>query len=419
MSIFLRKVTVADPLSPHNGEKLNIRIADGKIFMCVDEPHEKDEIIEAEGLTALPAFTDPFCFIGEPGLEYKETMASAAQAAQAGGYGRLMMLPNTKPAMDTAAQVSFVVEKSKSLPVDILPVGAISNGCKGDSLAEMYDMFAAGAVAFSDGLHPMQNAQVMLKALQYGKTVGATAITMPVEENLTRHALMHEGVASTRFGLPGMPAMAEHLMLQRDLALVEYTGGKLHITGISTAESVSIIRQAKAKGLAVSCSVTPYHLHFTDDMLEHYDSNLKVNPPLRSSEDVAALRAAVLDGTIDCIASHHQPQEWDAKTCEFEYAAYGMSTLEACFGAVKAACPEISADRLAAIFTHNTNSVFGLPANTIAEGQTAAITLVALDETYVFDSAAIRSKGKNNAFVGRTLQGKVAYTIYKNILTKN
>lgn len=407
MSIFISQVLIADSASSHNGQVINIRVHQGKLDFGAARAVDGDEIIDGSGLLAMPGFADIFCRIGEPGLEQKETLKTVTAAAVAGGYTTLMMLPNTRPAIDTAAQVSFIVEKSKSLPVQVFPMGAISTGCRGEDLAEMYDMHAAGAVAFSDGLHAVQNAQVMLKALQYVKAVGATVISMPVEENLTRHALMHEGIASTRLGLPGMPAMAEHLMLQRDIALLEYTKSRLHITGISTAASVQLIKQAKEKGLQITCSVSPYHLHFTDSHLGDYDSALKVNPPLRTEADVAALRQAVIDGTIDCIASHHQPQDWDAKTCEFEYAAYGMSTLEVCFSAVKTACPILSPERLSELFTANPRKIFGLPAVSLSHQAIANMVLVAPDEKYTFTADMIKSLGKNNAFVGKELLGKI------------
>lgn len=410
MSIFIRQVTIADPQSDFFGQRINVRVHQGKSFLGVESPSDNDELIDAENLLAFPGFTDVFCRIGEPGYEQKETFATAAAAAIAGGYTTLMMLPNTKPVLDTAAQISYVVEKTKSLPASILPIGAISTGCKGNDLAEMYDMRAAGAVAFSDGLHQLQNPQIMLKALQYVKTFDGVIISMPVEEQLTRGALMHEGVASTKLGMPGMPAMAEHLAIKRDLELLAYTKSKLHISGISTAGAVRLIRDAKSAGLGVTCSVSPYHLHFTDEMLSSYDTSLKVNPPLRTADDVEALKAGIVDGTIDCIASHHQPHEWDSKTCEFEYAAFGISTLEAAFGAVWAACPTLDEKRLAELFCINPRAIFGLPPVGIAEGSKANITLIQ-NEDLLLEKAGIKSLGKNNPFVGRKIKGRVLSVI--------
>jgi dihydroorotase len=282
-------------------------------------------------------------------------------------------------------------------------LGAISKNCEGKDLAEMYDMRNSGAVAFSDGVHPVQNSQVLTKALQYVKAFDGVIVQVPDEVALSKNGLMHEGITSTQLGLPGKPALAETLLLNRDIELLRYTGSKLHVTGISTAASIELVRRAKAEGLQLTCSVTPYHLNFCDEDLVDYDTNLKVNPPLRTRTDMEALKAAVLDGTIDCIASHHQPHEYDSKVCEFEYAKYGMEGLESCVGAVKLAIPSLSNDQLVKLFAVNPAVIFELELPLIAQGSAAMLTLWYPNQSWTFTKEHIRSHSHNNAFEGRTL----------------
>lgn len=402
MNVLIRQATIADPRSEHNGQQVDILIKNGRIAQIgTSIKTEAERIVDGEHLVASPGFTDIFSQFGDPGLEHKETLESGAGAALAGGYTRVMVMPNTKPAIHSKSQVEYIIQKSRTLPVDLLPIGAISQHCEGKDLAEMHDMHASGAIAFSDALHPVQNSQVLLKALQYVKAFNGVIIQVPDEQNLSRTGLVNEGIISTQLGLPGKPALAETLMLARDIELLRYTGSKLHVTGISTAASVELVKRAKNEGLNLTCSVTPYHLWFSDEDLQQYDTNLKVNPPLRTSADVEALRNAVLDGTIDCIASHHQPHEWDSKVCEFEYAKYGMEGLESCFAATATALPQLSAQKLAGLFSINPAAIFGLELPVIKEGQKANITLYRQNQESVFNEEKISSKSKNNAFINK------------------
>lgn len=402
MNVLIRQATIADPRSEHNGQQADILIADGRIVQVGPGLDAGDlQVVEAGDLVASPGFTDIFSQFGDPGLEHKETLESGAAAALAGGYTRVLVMPNTRPAIHSKSQVEYITQKSRNLPVDMLPIGAISQQCEGKDLAEMHDMHASGAVAFSDGLHPVQNSQVLLKALQYVKAFNGTIIQVPDEQNLSRTGLVNEGIISTQLGLPGKPALAETLMLARDIELLRYTGSKLHVTGISTAASVELVKRAKNDGLNLTCSVTPYHLWFSDEDLQQYDTNLKVNPPLRTRADAEALRAAVLDGTIDCIASHHQPHEWDSKVCEFEYAKYGMEGLESCFAATATILPQLSPQKLATLFSIAPAAIFGLDLPVIKEGEKANITLYRQKQESVFGEEKIRSRSKNNAFINK------------------
>lgn len=412
-ALLLRQVTIADPRSALHGQQVDILIEDGKISAIGDLANAKaDTIVLGNGLHIAPGFTDVFSHFCDPGIEYKETLETGAAAAAAGGYCRVLVLPNTEPAVHNKPQVEYIIQKSKSLPVQILPYGAISKNCEGKDLAEMYDMRSSGAVAFSDGTHPVQNSQVLTKAMLYVKAFDGVVVQVPDETALSKAGLMHEGIVSTQLGLPGKPALAETLLLNRDIELLRYTGSKLHVTGISTAASIELVRRAKAEGLNLTCSVTPYHLNFCDEDLQEYDTNLKVNPPLRTKADVEALKAAVLDGTIDCISSHHQPHEYDSKVCEFEYAKYGMEGLETCFASITTALPTISTARLAELFSINPAVIFGLELPPIAVGSPAMLTSFHTTQTWTVGTNDLKSISKNNAFIGKELTGKTAGTYY-------
>lgn len=407
MQLFIRQAIIADPRSSLHGQTVDLLIDNGKIRIGGANPGGNVEVIDIPGLHVSPGWTDIFANFGDPGLEAKETLESGAAAAAAGGYTSVLVVPNTKPAIDAKSQVEYIVQKSTQLPVRISPIGAISKGCEGKDLAEMYDMHASGAVAFSDGFHSLQSSQIMLKALQYVKAFDGVVLQLPDEQSLTKQGLMNEGIISTQMGLPGKPAIGETLMIARDIELARYTASRIHFTGISLAASVELIRKAKADGVQVTCSVTPYHLSFSDEDLRDYDTNLKVNPPLRNPADVEALKKAVLDGTVDCISSHHQPHEYDSKICEFEYARYGMEGLESCFGAVKAAIPSLSVEQLISLFAINPATIFGLALNEIKDDGEASLTLFVPDSGWTFAKENIRSANSNNAFIGKELGGKV------------
>ncbi len=410
MSLLIKNVHIAGGPVPETAVDLFI---DNGIIAEIGEQlgMEAANIIDISHLYISAGWVDPFCHFHDPGAEQRENLQTGAAAATAGGFTDVFAVPNTQPAIHNKAQVEYIVQKSHALPVTIHPLGAITKNCEGKELAEMYDMRNSGAVAFTDGWQTLQHPQIMLKALQYVKTFNGIIIQLPDEPQLTKHGLMNEGITSTQLGLPGKPALAESLMIARDLELLEYTGSRLHITGVSTQKSVDLIKRAKQRGLDVTCSVTPYHLSLTDDELTSYDTNVKVNPPLRNVSDVEALKAAVLDGTVDCISSHHYPQDYDHKICEFEYAGYGMEGLETSFRAVLHALPQLPPNRIAELFSLNARDIFGLPFTSFQIGQPACFTLFTTTGTSLFDESSIRSKSRNNAFVGKTLPGKVIGTI--------
>lgn len=409
MRFLLKQVYITDPHSPHHRSRKDIFIADGIIKAIADQLSEPaDQVVELDNLLVSPGWMDVFAHFCDPGYEYKETLQTGAAAAAAGGFTTVFAIPNTRPVIDAKSQVEYIVQQSKSLPVQIIPLGAITKNAEGKELAEMYDMNKSGAVAFSDGLNPLQPAGILLKALQYIKSFNGVIIQIPDDKTIAPHGLINEGLVSTRLGLPGKPMMAEELMVARDIKLARYADSRLHFTGVSSPKSLEYIKRAKDSGIKVTCSVTPYHLAFCDEDVYTYDTNLKVNPPLRTREDMQALRIAVADGTIDCIATHHLPQDWDNKTCEFEYAKSGMIGLQTCYPVLKTLMPGVSEERWVELLCINPRTIFGLPLPVIKENSQASLTLFQPGKQYVFAKEDIKSRSQNSPFIGTTFTGKVA-----------
>ena len=420
MTILLKEVLITDSNSKHHNQVKDIFIDNGVIEKIDTSITANANVVLHQPNTIVSTgWVDIFSNFNDPGFEHKETLETGANTAIAGGFTTLFTLPNTKPTICTQSQVSYIVEKSKTLPVHIFPLGAISKKAEGNELAEMYDMKNSGAIAFSDGLNAVQSASLFTKALQYVKAFNGILIQMPVDNGLSKLGLMNEGITSTQLGLPGIPAFAETLMIKRDIELLKYTQSKLHITGVSTIESVELIDEAKKQGLQISCSVAPYHLFFCDEDLVTYDTNLKVNPPLRSKSDMLALQQALLDGKIDCIASHHFPQHSDDKVCEFEYAKNGMIGLQTLFAVINDILPQLSTTNLVNILSKNASNIFGLPANTIEEGATASLTLFNRNQTTTLTNENNKSKSANTAFLNKQLKGKVIGVVNKGKLFLN
>ena len=420
MTIILRQVKIADPQSPYNGLVKDIFIQDQLIVSISDKyVGEADFVFDTLNNTVSPGFVDPFVHFCDPGMEHRETMMSGAAAANKGGFTTVFVVPNTNPTIDTKSQVSYVKQQNSDLPIHVLPIGALSKKIEGKDLAEMIDMHNTGAVAFSDGLYPVQSTLLFLKALQYVKAFDGVAIQMPIDKSLGSLGLMNEGILSTKLGLPGIPAIAEELIISRDIDLLRYTNSILHITGVSTAKGIALISAAKKEGLNITCSVTPYHLFFTEDDLKDYDTLLKVYPPLRTKKDQAALLAAVENGTIDCISSHHIPQDWDAKTIEFEYAKAGIACIETSFATIHQMLPQLSDDRIAALFSINARKIFSLQDASIKEGNNAELTIFNKKDTTLYTAKDSKSKSANSPFWNVSLSGKVNGTVVKGVLHLN
>jgi dihydroorotase len=409
MNVLIKQAVIVSASSPFNGQLKDIFIKDGVITAIADEINEPaDQFIQQENLHVSIGWVDSFAHFCDPGFEYRETLETGTTAAAAGGFTDVMIIPNTNPVVHTKSQVEYIVQKIAASGVKVHPIGAVTKNAEGKELAEMYDMANSGAIAFSDGINAIQDGGLLLKALQYVKPIDGIVIQIPDDKTIGSNGLINEGIISTRLGLPGKPAMAEELMVARDIKLTRYADSQLHFTGISSAKSLEYINRAKAGGIKITCSVTPYHLYFSDEDLQQYDTNLKVNPPIRTAGDRAALVKGLLDGTIDCIASHHIPQNFDSKICEFEYAKNGMIGLESLFGVIWSIVNgEWSVETLVEKLAVAPRQIFGLAIPEIKEGAAATLTLFNPMVDYMFNENDIQSKSKNSAFVGRQLKGKV------------
>ena len=420
MKLLIKQVRIIDPQSPHNGQTTDIFIENGIISQLGNSIDVKaDKEIIADGLCVSPGWVDLFAHFADPGYEHKETLNSGAAAAAAGGFTDVFLLPNTKPVIHDKAGVEYLVQKSRDFTVNLHPIGAITKNTEGKELAEMYDMRTSGALAFSDGTNCVQSSGLLLKALQYVKAFNGTIIQLPDDKSINPQGLMNEGIISTQLGLPGKPAMAEELIVARDIKLTRYAESKLHFTGVSTQKSLEYINRGKESGTAISCSVSPAHLFFCDEDLQHYDTNLKINPPLRSKTEMEALKSAVLNGRVDCFASHHLPQDYDNKVVEFENAKFGMIGLQTAYAVITTALPELSEEKKVEMLSINPRKITGLPAATIDKGKPASLTLFQPQRKWFFSEDKINSKSKNSPFINKELTGAVTGIINGDKISLN
>lgn len=422
MEILLRSARIIDTGSPFHNQVKDILISDGKIKKIgskLNAPAKAKEI-KADNLHVSIGWMDLNAFLADPGYEQKETIESGCRAAASGGFTHVCCMPNTYPVIQTKSQIEYVLQKSAAQVVSVHPVGAMTQDTKGKDLAEIYDMQQAGAVAFSDGMVPSAAAGMVERALLYVKAFEGLIMVHPEDKSISGNGAMNEGVTSTRLGLPGMPALAEEVAVNRDLYILEYTESKLHFLDISLKKSVDLIRAAKKKGLKVTASVNAYNLILEDSSVGDYDTNMKANPPLRSKEDITALIKGLADGTIDTVTSAHQPQDEECKKLEFDKADFGMIGLETCFALANTKLKQfIQTDKLVEIFSMNPRGVLGIPAPAIEEGAEADLTLFDPDKKWQFAESDIRSKSKNTPFVGAELTGKVIGVIHKNKIQTN
>ncbi len=420
MLILLKKIQIIDVTSSHHNQIVDVLIKDGIIENIQQDINaQADFIVDNPELMLSAGWVDIFSNFCDPGFEYRENILSGSLAAIAGGFTNVFILPNTNPTISSQSEVSYVVEKSKYSPINLMPLGSITKKNEGAELSEMYNMQAIGAIAFTDGVKPVQAANLFLKALQYIKAFDGIVIQMPVDTSFNKSGLINEGIISTQLGLPGLPAFVENLFIKRDIELLKYTESKLHITGVTTIEGINLIDEAKKCGLKITCSVTPHHLLFCDEDIVSYDSNLKVNPPLRTRENMLNLRQAVLDGKVDCIASHHLPYHTDEKICEFEYAKNGIINLQTLFSSLNTVLPQLSNEKLVDLLTSNARKIFKLPLEKIEVGAKADFTIFDRKSSSVLTLENNKSKSTNSPFFNIKQQGKVVGTIHKGMLHLN
>jgi dihydroorotase len=430
MQLQFNKVIITDPGSAYHHQLVNLSIEEGKItkIKAVKNQGDKNKSTITQGtntiftfsgfLNVSPGWVDVLADYCEPGYEHKETIAGGLKTAAAGGFTNVLLAPNTKPVTANKAALQYIKQQASGNIVNLYPIGAATRDAEGKELAEMMDMQQHGAIAFGDGWKPVQDAALMLKALEYVKAFHGIIIQLPVETRLSAGGLMNEGELSTRLGMPGIPTLAETLLVYRDIELARYTRSRLHISGISCKASVELIRQARQEGLDITCSVTPYHIAFNDQLLATYNSTYKVAPPLRSEEDRKAIVAAVADGTIDCIATHHRPQDWDAKTKEFEYAAEGMAIQGNAFSMVYEAMGAEGKNDLINTFSANARKIFGLADATIAEGNSPDMTLYTTGPEAVY-SAYRMTKAVNDPWMNRGSVAAVRGIVNNNQIKLN
>ncbi len=415
MKLLIRSVKVVDSRSDFNGKTVDILIDGDRILKIAKSINEKvKEEIDFKGTCVSPGWIDMHSNFGDPGYETKEDLFSGMDAAVQGGFTSVVLMPNTIPPLHSKAEIAYIKNKSKGSPVDIFPLGTISKHREGKDLAEMYDMSLAGAVAFSDGSRPVSDAGLMSRALLYAKGINRFVYSFPEDQTIALNGKMNEGEVSTLLGVKGIPALAEELMVARDIYLSEYNDAAVHFTCITSAKSVELIKAAKKKGLKVTADVSANHLFFDDSALMDFDSNFKLRPPLRTPKDVKALKNGIKDGTIDAVCSQHSPEDIEHKNVEFETAGYGMIALQTTFAATNMSLNGIvETDTLIDLFTHNPRTILGLEPLSIAEGSIANLSFFNPALKWEFTEKEIRSKSKNSAYLARELQGK-AIAVYNH-----
>ena len=417
MNLLIKSATVVDPASPFNNKVTDILIEKGIITRIDKSIDAEVESVDATGYYVSPGFFDLNCNVGELGLEVKEDLQTGTAAAAAGGFTGLALMPNTQPPVHSKAEVEYLLNRAKGNLVDIYPLGAISYKRDGKDMAEMFDMFKSGAKAFTDGNHPVQDAGLMERALLYVQNFGAKVISYPEDTSIAGKAKVNEGVVSTMLGMKGIPALAEELMIARDLYLAGDTKSEIHFTTISTKHAVELIREAKRKGVKVTCDVAAHNLVLTDEALMGFDSLYKVKPPLRTQQDVDALITGLKDGTIDAIVSQHTPHEIEFKDVEFEVAEYGIIGLQTAFSLALQA--GLNVEQVVEKLSLNPRKILNVALPTISEGAIANLVVFNPNAEWEYTRAVNRSKSFNSPFMGQNLKGKVLLTCNNNQISKN
>lgn len=417
MELLIQNITLAAPGNAHSGKTVDILISNGiikKISNGGSLNLKSSNIFNGTGLFVSPGWFDLHVRFREPGEEHKEDIHSGIEAACQGGWTGVLCMPSTVPPVQSKAEVEFIINRAAGQLVDVIPSGTISRAMQGKDLSEMYDMFRAGARAFTDDKNPIMDSGLMIRALLYSLNSGGRIFSFPNDTTVSGKGQMHEGVTSTFNGLKGIPDVAEEIMIQRDLSLVGYTNAPVHFSTVSSKSAVELIRNAKKKGLKVSADVSAVHLFLDDSALSEFDTNLKVNPPLRTPEDRKALIEGLMDGTIDAVTSDHSPENPENKVKEFDLASFGMESLETTFGTfVSSMGKNIDPEFIAAKFSDGPRRILGFDPIVIAEGEHANLTLYDKEREWIVERKHIRSRSLNNPFIGRTLRG-MAVAVFNN-----
>ncbi len=422
MKLVLRGGRVIDPRRGFDAEA-DVLLADGvvaRIGPGLAEGAGRDvQVVDARGRWVVPGLIDLHAHLREPGQEYKEDVATGTRAAASGGFTAVCAMPNTTPPNDNRAVTELIIDRARKVgAVRVYPIGAITKGLAGESLAEMGELKEAGCVGFSDDGKPVMNAELMRRAMEYARTFEMPIIQHCEDLSLSAGGAMNEGPVATRAGIRAQPTSAESAMVARDLELCALTGARYHVAHVSSADSIRLIAAAKKRGLPVSCEVTPHHLTLTDEACAQYDTNAKCNPPLRGASDVEALRAALADGTIDAVATDHAPHSPVEKEVEFEQAAFGMIGLETAVPLVLelVRAGQMSAAAFVTRLSAAPAALFGLPGGTLADGAPADVTVIDPEAVWTVEPAQLRSRSHNTPFAGRVLRGRAVMTIVRGAI---
>lgn len=407
--ILIKNATIVDSKSPFNGKNVDILIEKGKIKSIKKniKPEKKHQVITHKNLHVSPGWMDMRANFRDPGFEYKEHIETGIKAARKGGFTEVVLTPETEPCIDSKADIEYIINKAKNFGIRIYPMGTISKGMQGKSLAEMYDMKQAGAVGFSDSKKPI-SADLMMKALYYVKNFDGLILRHASNASTNGDGIMHEGENSTRLGMNGMPALSEDLEVTRDLELLEYTESKLHLSLVTSRKALDKIKAAKKSKLHVTADISPLYLYFTDDVLKEYDTNFKLYPPLRTADHQKAIIKALKEGTIDVICSDHEPEDTENKRLEFEYAAFGAAGIETLFATTWTALHKhLKLEQVIDKITHNPRNILQLEDFSIQENSAANLTLFNPDETWTPQQDDFESLGVNQPMIGEKLRGVV------------
>jgi len=415
MKILIKNGQVIDPAN-NVDEKLDVLVADGKIAKLAKPGSisaNDAEVIDASGKLVVPGLIDMHVHLREPGFEYKETIETGCAAAHAGGFTSVCCMPNTNPVNDSRSVTEFILAQARNAAASIYPIGAITKGSKGEELAEMAELHAAGCPAVSDDGKPVMSAAMMRRAMEYSKIFDMLVISHCEDSSLSGKGVMNEGIVSTELGLRGIPRAAEEVMTARDLLLAELTGARLHIAHVSTAGSVRLVRDAKSRGVKVTAETCPHYFSLTEEAVRGYNTMAKMNPPLRTAEDVAAIKQGLKDGVLDVIATDHAPHSADEKSGEFDYAPFGIVGLETVLGLTLKLVDEGALSLAEAIrkFTANPASILKMAKGSLAVGSDADITIIDRNLEWTVKASDFKSKSKNTPFDGWKLKGKAIQTM--------
>ena len=406
MEFLIRAALIVDSQSPYHFSKKDILVKNGVIEKIDDQLSFDGKIIESREMRVSPGWFDMRANFNDPGFEHKEDLSTGSSAAVAGGFTDVLLMPNTNPVVATKNAISYYLKWNRDSPAQLHPSAAVSVACEGEELTEMIDLHHAGAVAFSDGINPIWHTDILLKTLQYLQKFDGLLINRPEDRMLTAFGVMNEGLESTRLGMKGMPALSEEAMITRDLQLLEYAGGKIHFSLLSSAGAVDLVRKAKQKGLKVTADVGIHHLLFDEGYLSSFDANFKVNPPFRTKEDREALIKGLKDGVIDVVVSDHQPQDIENKKLEFDLAAFGITGLQTFYGAMLEVFGE-QTDEYLPLITSKPRKILKMHTPIIKEGEKACLTFYSPELSWDYDRHSKKSKSEASPFYQKKIKGKV------------